>query len=75
MNGCEACNVSKEAWDDFCNNPPPNVEHEAIEEANIPPTAGIKAFPTYIVFVNGKEVKRQVGAIRDSAEITQLLQG
>ena len=75
MNGCSACEMSKEAWDDFCKNPPPNVEHEAIEEANIPESAGIEAFPTYVVFVNGKETKRQQGAITDSAKITQLLQG
>jgi len=75
MNGCSACEMSKKAWDDFCNNPPPNVEHEAIEEANIPESAGIEAFPTYVVFVNGKETNRQQGAITDSAKITQLLQG
>ena len=75
MKGCGACEMSKEAWDDFCKNPPPNVEHEAIEEANIPESAGIKAFPTYVVFVNGKETKREQGAITDSAKITQLLQG
>jgi hypothetical protein len=75
MNGCKACNVSEKAWDDFCNNPPPNVEHEAIESNDIPETARIEAFPTYIVLVNGKEVKRQVGAITSKEGITQLLPG
>jgi len=75
LNGCGACNVSKEAWDDFCNNPPPNVEYEAIESKDIPETAGIKAFPTYVVFVNGKEVKRQEGAITSKEGIIQLLPG
>ena len=73
MNGCSACKMSEEAWNDFCNSSQGGVEHEAIEEANIPETAGINAFPTYVVFVNGKEVNRQEGAITDSAKITQLL--
>lgn len=75
MNGCGACEMSKKAWNDFCNNPPPNVEHQAIEEANIPESARIKAFPTYVVFVNGKEVNRQPGAITTKEGITQLLPG
>jgi hypothetical protein len=75
LNGCGACNVSKEAWDDFCNNPPPNVEYEAIESKDIPESARIKAFPTYVVFVNGKETKRHQGAIGSKEEIIQLLLG
>ena len=75
MNGCGACEMSEKAWDDFCNSSQGGVEHEAIESKDIPESAGIKAFPTYVVFVNGKETKRHQGAITDSAEITQLLPG
>ena len=75
MNGCGACEMSKEAWNDFCNNPPDGVEHQAIEEANIPESAGIKAFPTYVVFVNGRERNRKEGAITTKEGITQLLLG
>lgn len=73
MNGCGACEMSKKAWNDFCNNPPPNVEHEAIEEADIPESARIKAFPTYVVFENGRERNRKEGAITTKEGITQLL--
>lgn len=73
MNGCGACEMSKKAWDDFCNNLSDGVEHEAIESEYIPESAGIKAFPTYVVFVNGKEVNRQPGAITTKEGITQLL--
>lgn len=75
MNGCGACEMSKEAWNDFCNNLSDGVEHEAIEEADIPESAGIKAFPTYVVFVNGRERNRKEGAITTKEGITQLLLG
>ena len=75
MNGCGACEMSKEAWNDFCNNPPDGVEHEAIEEADIPKSARIKAFPTYVVFENGRERNRKEGAITTKEGITQLLPG
>ena len=73
MNGCGACKMSEKAWNDFCNNLSDGVEHQAIESEHIPESARIKAFPTYVVFENGRETKRQPGAIMDSAKITQLL--
>ena len=75
MNGCGACEMSKQAWDDFCNNLSDGVEHQAIEEADIPESVGIKAFPTYVVFVNGRERNRKEGAITTKEGITQLLLG
>ena len=75
MNGCGACEMSEKAWNDFCNNLSDGVEHQAIESEHIPESAGIEVFPTYVVFENGRETKRQPGAIMDSAKITQLVRG
>ena len=71
MDGCPACEMSKPAWDAFKRTT--NVKFTEIESANIPENAKIDAFPTYIVRKNGKETKRQQGAIMDAATISQLL--
>ena len=75
MNGCGACKMSEKAWNDFCNNLSDGVEHQAIESEHIPESARIKAFPTYVVFENGRERNRKEGAITTKEGITQLLPG
>lgn len=71
MNGCPACEMSKKPWDEFKQKS--NIKVVEIESANLPPSANVKAFPTYVVRKRGKETKRHQGAIMSAGEINQLL--
>lgn len=73
MDGCPACEKSKDAWEAFKKTT--KAETKEIESANIPESANIEAFPTYVVRKNGKETKRHTGAIMSAGEVNQLLQG
>jgi len=71
MDGCPACEMSEDAWETFkASGAAKTVE---IESANIPESAKIEAFPTYVVRKDGKETKRKQGAITDVSEINRLL--
>jgi len=71
MHGCPACEMSKTPWDEFKRKS--NVKVVEIESANLPASAKVEAFPTYIVRKHGKETKRHQGAIMSTEEISQLL--
>jgi hypothetical protein len=73
MNGCPACEMSKKHWDEFKNTKKSNVKVVEIESANLPPSANVKAFPTYVVRKRGKETNRKEGAIMSAGEVNQLL--
>jgi hypothetical protein len=71
MDGCPACEMSEDAWKKFkARGSAKTIE---IESANIPESAKIEAFPTYVVRKGGKETKRKEGAIMDDREISRLL--
>lgn len=71
MDGCPACEMSKDAWKTFKKTT--KAKTVEVESANIPESAKIEAFPTYVVRKDGKETNRKVGAIMDSKQISQLL--
>ena len=73
MNGCPACEMSKKPWDEFKGKKKSNVKVVEIESANLPPSANVKAFPTYVVRKRGKETNRKEGAIMSAGEVSQLL--
>jgi hypothetical protein len=74
MNGCPACEMSKKPWDEFKGSKKKsNIKIVEIESANLPPSANVKAFPTYIVRKRGKETNRKEGAIMSAGEVSQLL--
>lgn len=73
MDGCPACEMSKDAWQKFKKTA--KARTDEIESANIPESANIEAYPTYIVRKDGKETNRKQGAITKVEDITQLLQG
>lgn len=73
MNGCPACEMSKKPWDEFKGKKKSNVKVVEIESANLPPSANVKAFPTYVVRKRGKETNRKEGAIMSVGEVSQLL--
>ena len=72
-NGCPACDMSKDAWESFKKTT--KAKTNEVESANIPESANIEAYPTYVVRKNGKETKRHTGAIMSAGEVNQLLQG
>ena len=72
MDGCPACENSKDAWESFKKSTK-NVKTVEIESANIPESANIEAYPTYVVRKNGKETNRKQGAITEVQAINQLL--
>jgi hypothetical protein len=71
MIGCPACEMSKTPWEEFKQKS--NVKVVEVESANLPPSAKVEAFPTYVVRKHGKETKRHQGAIMSSGEISRLL--
>ena len=73
MNGCPACEMSKKPWDKFKGSKKSNIKVVEVESANLPPSANVKAFPTYVVRKNGKETNRKVGAIMSVGEVNLLL--
>lgn len=74
MNGCPACEMSKRPWDEFKDSKQKSgIKIVEIESANLPPSANVKAFPTYVVRKRGKETKRHQGAIMSAGEVNQLL--
>jgi len=72
LNGCGACAASEEAWTQFEKESP--IKTLKIESSAIPPewSEEVKAFPTYIVVVDGKKVAKEQGAITDSAKLKKL---
>ena len=74
MNGCGACEVSKDAWTQFEKESP--IKTDKIESSEIPPewSEEVKAFPTYIVVVDGKKVAKEQGAITDVSKLRKLVE-
>lgn len=73
LEGCGACNMSQNAWDTFAKTSP--IKPVEIEQSAIPPQWNdeVKAFPTYIVVVDGKKVvAKKQGAITDPANLKKL---
>jgi hypothetical protein len=72
MNGCGACAASEEAWTQFEKESP--IKTVKIESDSIPPewSKEVKAFPTYIVVVDGKKVAKEQGAIQDVGKLKKL---
>jgi hypothetical protein len=63
--------MSKDAWQTFKKTG--KAKTVEVESANIPESAKITAFPTYVVRKDGKETNRKVGAITNPANFSQLL--
>ena len=74
LNGCGACEMSQPAWAEFENDPSDGIKKVEIESSAIPPewSNEVKAFPTYIVVVDGKKVAKEQGAITDIAKLKAL---
>lgn len=72
LEGCAACNMSQDAWNEFVKTSP--IKSVEIEQSAIPPewNKEVQAFPTYIVAVNGKKVAKEQGAITDPAKLNKL---
>jgi len=72
LNGCGACAASEEAWTQFEKESP--IKTVKIESSAIPPkwSEEVKAFPTYIVVVDGKKVAKEQGAIQDIGKLKKL---
>ena len=72
LEGCAACNMSQDAWDEFAKTSP--IKPVEIEQSAIPPKWNneVQAFPTYIVVMDGKKVAKEQGAITDPAKLKKL---
>jgi hypothetical protein len=74
MEGCGACEASKDAWTEFENDSTDDSKKVKIERSAIPPEwdGEVQAFPTYIVVVDGKKVAKEQGAITDASKLKKL---
>jgi hypothetical protein len=74
MQGCGACKISEDAWTKFEEDSSDDSKKVKIEQSAIPPewNSEVKAFPTYIVVVDGKKVAKEQGAIRDVETLKKL---
>ena len=72
LDGCGACAMSEDAWTKFEKESP--IKTVKIESKAIPPewNSEVKAFPTYIVVVDGKKVAKEQGAITDLSKLKKL---
>ena len=72
LEGCGACAMSEDAWTKFEKDSP--IKTVKIESSAIPPewSEEVKAFPTYIVVVDGKKVAKEQGAITDLSKLRKL---
>ncbi len=62
MNGCPHCERTWPAWDKAKGALRKSAEVEEKESAEVSPDDGVSSFPTFIVRVGNKEVKRVEGA-------------
>jgi hypothetical protein len=67
--------MSQDAWAEFENDPSDDSKKVEIESSEIPPewSNEVKAFPTYVVVVDGKKVAKEQGAITNPEKLKKLV--
>ena len=74
MDGCPHCEATWPAWKDAKDKLKGKMSVEEKESAEAAPD-GVKRFPTFVVWVNGKESKRFEGARTDSKKLVDEIEG
>lgn len=73
MNGCDHCKRTWPAWDKAKGKLRKVADIEEKESKEVSPTDGVSSFPTFVVLMNGKEVKRIEGARENPIALVQEL--
>lgn len=73
MTGCPHCERTWPAWNKAKRSLRRVADIEEKESKEVSPADGVSSFPTFVVRVNGKEVKRVEGAREKSAELVREL--
>ena len=74
MDGCPHCEANEKAWKEFCKmSKKDKVATRKVESANVPADANVGSFPTMVLEIDGKEVKRTTGAKQSGDEIKEAL--
>lgn len=74
MDGCSHCAATWPAWKDAKEKLKGKMKVEEKESAEAAPD-GVRQFPTFVVWVDGKEVRRFDGARTDSKKLVDEIQG
>lgn len=74
MDGCPHCEANEKAWKEFCKTSKKDkVATRKVESANVPTDKNVGSFPTMVLEIDGKEVKRTTGAKQSGKEIKEAL--
>ena len=73
MNGCPHCEHSWPAWNKAKTSMRGVAVLEEKESKDVSPTDGVSSFPTFVVKVNDKEIKRIEGARENPKELLKEL--
>jgi hypothetical protein len=75
MDGCPHCDATKPAWKDAKGKlEKKGMKVEEKESAEAAPD-GVQRFPTFVVWVDGKEARRFEGARTDSKKLVDEIEG
>jgi len=73
MTGCPHCEATWPAWTKAKGKLKKMAEVKETESKEVSPADGVSAFPTFVVMMNGKEVKRLEGSKTDADGLVKEL--